>query len=149
LRTRKEPRQAELHRPEQPAVVVVVDRAPAAPVVLDLLDPAPLVGLTLATRLPPDAVVADARRHLEGRAREADDLCAHLDSITRVVAPARSPPAAPRSGTERMSSRDRRRRASRRRACGRGRACTARSGARSGTCRPGRAGRSARRACGR
>ena len=68
---RKELRRPVLHRAEQAPVVVVVDRPPRTPLVLGRADPLALVGATAVPRLPPDAFVADRRRRLERRAREA------------------------------------------------------------------------------
>src|SRR5206468_1477610 len=97
LRARKELRRAELHRAEEAAVVVVVHGSPCAGVVLDLLDPAPLVGGPAAARLPPDTPVADARRSFQRRASEACDPRGHpCLSSTSSVASGR---AAKRNGT--------------------------------------------------
>ena len=72
-RAREEIRRPVLHRAEQPAVVVVVDRAPRAPLVLGVADPLALVGAAPVPRLPPDALVADGRRRLDRRARQPGD----------------------------------------------------------------------------
>jgi hypothetical protein len=68
-RAREEPRRAELHRAEDPTIFVVVDGPPAAPLLLGLLDPAAFVEQTAPLGLPPDALVTEARRVRERRAR--------------------------------------------------------------------------------
>src|SRR5581483_4180989 len=69
----KEAARAVLHRAEQPAVVVVVDRPPRGPLFLGATDPLPLVDTPVAGRLPEDAFVTHGGSRLERRAREADD----------------------------------------------------------------------------
>src|SRR6266511_596545 len=97
LRAREESRGPELHRSQEPAVVVVVDRAPRARIVLDPLDPAPLVGRATTAGLPPDALVTHARRRLERRAGQSCDSRAHPGPCsTSSVASGR---AAKRKGT--------------------------------------------------
>src|SRR5207248_5511942 len=71
-----------LHRAEQPSLLVVVDGAPGAPLVLGLADPLALVDTAPAARLPPDALVAHGRRRLERRARQACDARAHSTAST-------------------------------------------------------------------
>ena len=48
-----------LHRAEDAAVVVAIDRPPRSPLVLGALDPLALLGLAVAAGLPPDARLAD------------------------------------------------------------------------------------------
>src|SRR5205823_2285213 len=76
-RAREEIRRPVLHRAEQAAGLVVVDRPPRSPVVLRLTDPLALVGASPAPRLPPDALVAHRRSGVERRAREAGDPRGH------------------------------------------------------------------------
>ena len=70
VRAREGLRRAVLHRAEHAAVGVVVDGAERAELELDLLHPAVLVDRAAAARLPPDALVADARRRLERQLRQ-------------------------------------------------------------------------------
>ena len=83
---REELRVAVLDRAEQPPVVVAVERAPRAPVVLRLLDPAVLGGRAAGARLPPDAGLADGGREFERRAGQAYDALLplvhdHVDGV--------------------------------------------------------------------
>ena len=71
-----------LHRAEQPAVVVVVDRPPRAPRVLGVADPLALVGTAPVPRLPPDALVAHGRRRLDRRSGQPGDPRRHASSPT-------------------------------------------------------------------
>ena len=64
-RARKELRRPVLHRAEHVAVGVVVHGAPRPPLRLCLLDPLRLSSFRPVARLPPDAVVTDARRILK------------------------------------------------------------------------------------
>ena len=75
---RKERRGAVLHRPEEMAVAVDVERPPRAPLRLGPLAPAVLLHVRPGARLPPHAFVADRRRLLQRRARQARDLRRHL-----------------------------------------------------------------------
>jgi flagellar M-ring protein FliF len=56
-----------------PSGVVVVHRAPGAPLLLGLVDPLALVGTAPVAGLPPDALVADGRRRLDRRAGQPRD----------------------------------------------------------------------------
>ena len=76
-RAREQLRRPVLHRAEDAAVVVAVDRPPGAPLLLGPLDPLALVGLAIPSALPPDAALADGRRGLEGRARETGEPRGH------------------------------------------------------------------------
>ena len=83
---REERRRAVLDRAEQASVVVAVERAPGAPLVLGLLDPAVLRGRAAVARLPPDAGLADAGRVLErcrrsGRRRAVPFVHDHVDGV--------------------------------------------------------------------
>src|SRR3954454_13285560 len=75
--TREELGRAVLHRPEQVAVVVVVDRPPRAPLVFGVTNPLALVRAAPVARLPPDALVADARRRLDRRTGQPGDPRRH------------------------------------------------------------------------
>src|SRR5581483_2304299 len=70
---REEVARAVLHRAEQAAVVVVIDRPPRAPLLLRAADPLALVGAAARRRLPEDALVADGRSRPERRTGEPDD----------------------------------------------------------------------------
>ena len=70
VRPREQTCGAVLHRAEDGAVVVVVDRPPLAVVLLDALDPPLLRRRPVAARLPPDAVAAH-RGRAERRASPA------------------------------------------------------------------------------
>ncbi len=71
---RKERRRPVLHRPEKMAVAVDVQRPPRPPLRLGPLAPAVLFHVLPGARLPPHALVADRRRPLQRRARQARDL---------------------------------------------------------------------------
>ena len=75
--TREERRRAVLHRAEDAAVVVAIDRPPRPPLVLGTIDPLALLRLAVAARLPPDARLADRWRRLERRAGEAGEARRH------------------------------------------------------------------------
>ena len=75
--TREERRRAVLHRAEDAAVVVAIDRPPRPPLVLGTIDPLALLRLAVAARLPPDARLADRRRRLERRAGEPGEARRH------------------------------------------------------------------------
>src|SRR6185369_11934565 len=83
-------RDAVLHRAEHAAVVVVIDGPPGSELGLGLLDPAPLVhAATGGARLPPDAVVANARDAFERGAGQAGEPRAHpFDSREGLPPPA-------------------------------------------------------------
>ena len=68
------------------AVAVEVDLAPGAELVLDVLDPAPLVDRAVAPRLPPDAAPADLGPARLRRAREVLDRHRQLSVAERADA---------------------------------------------------------------
>ncbi len=77
-RPREERRGAVLHRPEQMAVAVHVQRPPRSPLRLRPLAPAVFLRNRPRPRLPPHALVADGGRPLQRGAGHADDLGRHL-----------------------------------------------------------------------
>ena len=75
--TREERRRAVLHRPEDAAVIVAIDRPPRPPLVLGTIDPLALLRLAVAAGLPPDARLADRRRCFERGAGEPGEARGH------------------------------------------------------------------------
>ena len=76
-RAGKELRGAVLHRSEDAAVVVAIDRSPRPPLLLGPLHPLALLRLAIAAGLPPHARLADRRRGLERRAGEPGEPRRH------------------------------------------------------------------------